>query len=143
MEIRPMTIDDYQPVMDLLALTSGVVIRTADSPEATTRYLERNPGLSFVAVERGKIVGCVMGSEDGRRGYLQHLAVAAASRHQGLGSRLVATCIDALGARGIHKSHVFVFRDNEAGCAFWENRGWDPRNDLALFTHIASDDPNA
>jgi N-acetylglutamate synthase len=50
-DIRQMTIGDYEGVIWLLRETPGVVIRDADSKEAVERYLERNPGLSFVSVE--------------------------------------------------------------------------------------------
>ena len=76
MNIREMTIDDYNVVMSLLRTTSGVRLRDADSREAIMRYLQRNPGLSFVAFVDEHLAGCVMCGHDGRRGYLQHLAAA-------------------------------------------------------------------
>jgi len=81
-----MTIEDYDSVIGLLTATSGVRLREADSREATARYLERNPGLSFVALVDGVIAGCVMCGHDGRRGYLQHLAVSPRFRERGIGS---------------------------------------------------------
>ena len=63
-----MTMENYEGVIGLLTVTSGVRLRDADSREATARYLERNPGLSFVAFIDGVIVGCVMCGHDGRRG---------------------------------------------------------------------------
>ena len=73
--IRTMTIDDYDDVIALMKETPGISLRDADSLPATERYLQRNPGLSFVAVASGAVVGCVMCGHDGRRGYLQHLLV--------------------------------------------------------------------
>ena len=75
--IRVMTPADYDAVSGLLRATEGVVLRAADSRAATARYLERNPGLSFVCCDAGGVVGCVFAGHDGRRGYLQHLAVHA------------------------------------------------------------------
>ncbi|HOU40951.1 MAG TPA: GNAT family N-acetyltransferase, partial [Promineifilum sp.] len=49
MDIRPMTLSDYDAVMALMSGVPGVAVRTADSPPAIGRYLERNPGLSLVA----------------------------------------------------------------------------------------------
>lgn len=65
---------------------------------------------------------------DARRGYLHHLAVAEPFRQNGIGTRLVATCLVKLGATGIQKCNVFLFADNEPGERFGrETAGWsDP-----------------
>lgn len=49
MDIREMTISDFDRVIALMRRTPGVTIRDADSQEAVGRYLMRNPGFSFVA----------------------------------------------------------------------------------------------
>ena len=99
LEISEMTIGDYGSVRTLLT-TPGLTLRTADSLESTKRYLERNPGLSFIARSDGQIVGCVMCGHDGRRGYLQHLAVEPALRRLGIGRMLVDRCLSALQGPG-------------------------------------------
>ena len=96
MKIRQMTIEDYDDIIVLLQETPGVTIRDADSKETTSKYLHRNPGLSFVATVESKIVGCVMCGHDGRRGYLQHLVVNQDNRNQGIGGKLFMSCICAL-----------------------------------------------
>ena len=65
-----MTIEDYEDIITLFKTTPGITVREADSKEATRRYLERNPGLSYVATDRNSIIGTVMCRHDGRRGYL-------------------------------------------------------------------------
>jgi N-acetylglutamate synthase len=140
--IRPMTIDDYDAVMGLLKETPGVVIRDADSREAIMRYLERNPGLSFVAVEKGRVVGCIMSGHDARRGYLQHLAVAGRFRRKGIGKALVEKCLAGLENEGILKSHIDILADNEAAVLFWEKIGWERRNDINRYSFIRNSGHN-
>jgi ribosomal protein S18 acetylase RimI-like enzyme len=48
-EIREMTIADYDDIVSLLSASPGIAMRGADSLDAVERYLARNPGLSFVA----------------------------------------------------------------------------------------------
>jgi ribosomal protein S18 acetylase RimI-like enzyme len=141
--IRPMTIDDYDAVLALIRAAPGVAVRAADSPAAIGRYLERNPGLSFVAQQDGRLVGCVFCGHDGRRGSLHHLAVDAAYRRQGIGRRLVERALDGLAAEGILKTHIDVFADNEKAIAFWRRLGWQKRDDIARFSFNRSHDPNA
>ena len=68
--ITHMTIADYDQIINLFRETPGVTARDADSCSATETYLQRNPGLSFVAMAGSKVIGCVMCGHDGRRGYL-------------------------------------------------------------------------
>ena len=58
-DIRVMTMADYAAVIDLMRGTPGVSLRDADSRESTSKYLERNPGLSFVAEVEGVLCGCL------------------------------------------------------------------------------------
>ena len=68
--IREMAISDYDSVIALWCQTEGMSIRDADSKESIASYLERNPGLSFVAESNNEIIGAVLVGTDGRRGYL-------------------------------------------------------------------------
>lgn len=143
-KIREMTIDDYDTVMALLRELNGVRLRDADSREATARYLERNPGLSFVAVVAAEgIVGCVMCGHDGRRGYLQHLAVRKEFRQRGIGSALVDGCLAKLGSLGIMKTHIDVLVDNECAIQYWARHGWKRRDDIFRFSFVTGSNANA
>ena len=134
--IREMTVEDFDRVIALMRQTPGVTVRDADSSEMVACYLNRNPGLSFVAERADKLVGCVMAGHDGRRGYLQHLIVAPAHRNGGLARRLVNASLDRLQAEGISKSHIDVLTTNEAAMAFWEKIGWRRRTDIVRYSFI-------
>ena len=140
---RDMALVDYAGVLALMCRSPGVSLRDADSQAAIARFLERNPGLSAVAVCDGAVVGCLMAGHDGRRGYLHHLVVDAAVRRQGVGRTLVLRCLRALGKLGIHKIHVDVFRSNESGKAFWAAEGWLLRDDIDRFSIICGSGENA
>jgi ribosomal protein S18 acetylase RimI-like enzyme len=142
-EVRTMTIEDYDGVMALLRRTPGVSIREADSCEATARYLARNPGLSFVAEAEGRVVGCVFSGHDGRRGYLQHLAVDPGFRRRGIGRQLWNAALDGLERLGIDKTHLDVLVGNEAAAGYWSRAGWTERDDLRRFSIIRSGNPEA
>lgn len=141
--LRPLTLADYDAVHALLRGSAGVVLRSADSRAAVARYLERNPGLSLVCCDAEAIVGCLMCGHDGRRGYLQHLAVHPDYRRRGIGSELVARCVAQLAALGIEKCHLDVLASNAAAAGFWTRRGWTRRSDIDRYSLLASDDANA
>jgi ribosomal protein S18 acetylase RimI-like enzyme len=143
MNIVEMTIEIYQEVLALMGRTPGVTIRDADSREATRRYLERNPSLSFVATEKGRVIGCAMCGHDGRRGYLQHVIVEPAFRGQGIAHQLVTRCLDQLEAIGICKTHIDVFRTNDIANGYWARRGWKRRDDIYRYSYNRSRNENA
>ena len=66
--------------LDLWSNTPGVRLNDVDTPIRLTRYLDRNPGLSVAAVDGEKLVGTLLCGHDGRRAYLQHLAVVDSHR---------------------------------------------------------------
>jgi len=143
MNIEEMTIEHYEEVLALMGRTPGVTIRDADSREATRKYLERNPSLSFVATEHGRVIGCTMCGHDGRRGYLQHVIVEPAFRGQGIAHQLVTRCLDQLEAIGICKTHIDVFRTNDIANAYWARRGWKKRDDIYRYSYNRSRNENA
>lgn len=143
MIVREMTIADYDAVLALWQQTPGVSVRDADSFGATARYLQRNPGLSFVACDDERIIGCAMSGHDGRRGYLQHLLVLPAFRGRGIASALVAHCLDALLALGIVKSHIDVLCSNYEALAYWQHQGWQLRQDIQRLSFIRAGGDNA
>ncbi|WP_160107147.1 GNAT family N-acetyltransferase [Pseudomonas izuensis] len=141
--LRVMTMDDYDAVIDLMRHTPGISLRDADSRESTSRYLQRNPGMSFVAEIDGTLGGCVMCGHDGRRGYLQHLLVLPEHRGQGIASALVERCLSSLERQGILKCHLDVFKTNESAARYWQGQGWQLRDDIDRYSFIRSGDRNA
>lgn len=134
--IRSLTIDDYDAVTALWQGTGGIGLSQADERHAIARYLDRNPGLSFVAHMDDQLVGAVLCGHDGRRGFIHHLAVRSSHQRQGVGQALAERCVDALRREGIDKCHLFVFSMNGNARAFWQRLGWQPRDDLVLMSKI-------
>jgi ribosomal protein S18 acetylase RimI-like enzyme len=133
-EARSFRIEDYGPALELWKRCPGVGLSSADERDAVGAFIERNPGLSFAAWERERLVGTCLCGSDGRRGYLYHLAVDSGCRRRGIGAALASASLEALAATGIRKCHLFVLADNEAGAAFWAALGWKLRDDLAVYS---------
>ena len=129
MTIRVMTIDDYPAVYALWDSLPGVGLHPEgeDSYEGMAYYLRRNPETCFVAEEGGALIGAVLCGNDGRRGYINHLAVAREHQGRGLGRALVNACLAALRAENIQKAGLMIYGDNVVGKAFWEAMGFAPR----------------
>lgn len=137
--IQEMTVEDYDAVRELWSACKNLEISSTDSREGIARFLERNPGLSFVALDGSQIVGAVLCGHDGRRGYIDQLAVRRSHRRQGIGRALVSRCVFNLMRIGIRKWHLFVFEDNEPAVAFWRSLGWQERVELMTMSRTAAD----
>ena len=136
-DVREMRAADYGEVLDLWRSCDGIGLSDSDSREAIAAYLARNPGMSAVATEKGgRLVGAVLCGDDGRRGYLHHLAVSPEARGRGIAAALLEHCFERLGARGIPKCNIFLFGDNEAGREFWIHAGWSSRPDLEVLQKL-------
>ncbi|NOH53503.1 GNAT family N-acetyltransferase [Vibrio coralliilyticus] len=140
--IRPMAIEDYDVVIRLWLQTEGMSVRDADSRENIALYLDRNPDLSFVAISESNIIGAVLVGTDGRRGYLQHLAVLPQFRGQRIGYQLISQSINALANIGIPKTHLFVYDDNLNAQKFYEKLGWFPRDNIRMYSYNSSSNSN-
>ena len=131
MNIRIMTIEDYDAVYDLWLSCAGMGLNNLDdSREGIERFLKRNPDTCFVAVNQNVIVGVIITGNDGRRGYIYHTAVNSAYRKQGIAKALVEKSMEALKNCGINKVALVVFNKNQNGNAFWEKIGFSVREDL-------------
>ena len=110
MKIRGMRISDYDEVYSLWRSLAGMGLNDADdSKDGIGRFLDRNPETCFVAEEDGKIIGAVIAGNDGRRGYIYHMAVSKEHRRQKLGTKLLDACLGAFRRLGIIKSALVVF----------------------------------
>ena len=132
MNIRCMTPADYDRVWELWMSCRNMGFHDLDDSRAgIERLLRRNPGTCFVAEDGDALAGVILSGNDGRRGYIYHMAVAEGRRRQGVGSALVARCLAAMEAEGIRKVALLVFNRNAPGNAFWEKQGFARREDVA------------
>jgi amino-acid N-acetyltransferase len=137
--VREFAAEDVERALALWRSCDGIVLREADDRrEPLTRYLERNPGLSFVCEVGSALAGAVLCGTDGRRGFLYHLAVAPAHRRRGLGRALALAAVEALAREGVDKCHLMVLPPNAAARSFWRRLGWQDRTDVLLMSRLAS-----
>lgn len=125
---------DYPAARQLWESMEGIGLSEADSADGIARYLKRNSGLSFVAVDGNRLIGTILCGHDGRRGFIHHLAVHPGRQRHGIGGELLRRALAQLAAEGIEKCHVFVFQTNAVGREFWRRVGGQERVDLAMFS---------
>lgn len=107
-----------------------------DTKAGIEAYLYRNPDCSYIALENGKIIGAILAGHDGRRGLINHLAVAPEYRRQGIGKQLLHLAKHALKKNGIPKCALFVLKENREGIEFYRNIGWKEETIVSTYSKI-------
>jgi ribosomal protein S18 acetylase RimI-like enzyme len=124
--IRDFDWPDYPAAADLWRAAGRNVL-----PENELRStLAHNPGLMLLAEVSEQVAGVVLGTFDGRRGWIHRLAVHPAHRRVGLASALVSELEQRFRDRGAPRINLLVMPDNTDGLAFWQRLGYLPHPDV-------------
>jgi ribosomal protein S18 acetylase RimI-like enzyme len=121
--IRTFDWPDYEAVVALWQAV-GLRLTVSDSRAALAATLDHAADLFVVAEAEGQIIGAVLGTFDGRRGWLHHLAVAPAWQGHGVGRRLVAEVEARLRTHGCAKINLHVEPDNVEVAGFYDRIGY-------------------
>lgn len=133
MEIREMTIKDYDQVHKLWENT-GIVMKRSDRKEEIDRMIKRNPYTCLVGLKDSEIISVVMGGFDGRRGYVHHLAVKPSYQNNGYGRQMMDELVNRFRELKVIKIHLFVEENNKKVKEFYDNIGFKKRTDLSDFS---------
>ncbi|PLR95058.1 GNAT family acetyltransferase [Bacillus sp. T33-2] len=124
MQIREFTIVDYDAVIHLWE-KAGIQLSKSDSLDKLQHKLQRDAELFIVAEESNQIIGVVMGSYDGRRGWVHHLAVDPDFQGRKIGSMLLENFESRLRAIGCEKVNLLIEMDNSNIQKFYETLGYN------------------
>ena len=131
MRIREFHLADYGDVVDIWK-RAGLILRPGDELDGVKVKLQRDPDLFLVAEENGEIVGVVMGAWDGRRGWINHLAVAPNRQRQGIGRALIEELEKRLLEKGAKKVNAQIYRWNTKSFDFFKSVGYEAHSDLVM-----------
>ena len=123
--IRDMTMADYDAVTRVW-MEAGLTYRPRgrDRREKMQVEMERGGSLFAVAEAAGEVVGVVLGTHDGRRAWVNRLAVKPAYQRRGVALRLVRAVERRADGLGIDIVAALVESDNEASLAFFRAIGY-------------------
>lgn len=130
--IRDFHWPDHPAVVALWKATGRAVLPEDELREA----LRHGPGLMVVADHStAGVVGVGLGTFDGRRGWIQRLAVHPEHRREGVGSMLVTELERRLMACGAARVNLLTMPEDVGAHLFWQQSGYGPCPDV-LFTRL-------
>jgi GNAT superfamily N-acetyltransferase len=123
MTIRVATVADTAGLIELWD-EAGLGFTPSRVARELAAVLERD-SLVLVDVDAaGEIIGSVFGTFDGRRGWVNRLAVTPARRGGGIASGLLKSLEERLTALGCVRVNLLIDRGNEGVTGFYSARGY-------------------
>jgi len=139
-KVRKLTIADYPELMKLWK-RAGLPFkpRGRDSRAHIAREMVENPDFFIGAFDGGVLIGAVIASHDGRKGWLNRVAVDPDYRRQGLARRLTIAGEKALRRHGIRIFGLLIHSYNRASLRLAQSMGYRPHKDILYLTKRESE----
>ncbi len=140
--IRTLGIEEYDAIMALwreAGLTS-LRPRGRDSRDAMAAQLATGVQTVLGLKVAGHLIGVVVASHDGRKGWINRLAVDAVHRRHGHGRALIAAAEERLRSDGIRVIAALIEEENEASIALFRETGYEPGRDILYLSKRGSRD---
>ena len=125
MRIRNLTIDDVERLVAVWE-AAGLPYRPRgrDRRDRVEQEMADLRSAFLAAEEDGEVLGVVLATHDGRKGWINRLAVVPAARCRGVGAALVAAAEEWLAARRLLVIACLIETDNAASLALFQNEGY-------------------
>lgn len=140
-ELRQLTIDDYNALVELWG-DAGLSYRPLGRDKKDRIAAEmRRLDTGFMGIfEEGDLVAAGLATFDGRKGWINRVAVHPDYRRQGLGKEIVAACEQFLEARGAEIIAALIEDWNEPSMELFAACNYIPGNDVLYFSKRKSAD---
>lgn len=124
--IRKFNTKDYQ---DIIALWDRVKLpyrpQGRDSYENIKKQIADGTTIFLVAEVDGKLAGCVMGTHDGRKGWINRLSVAPEFQRRNIARRLVAELEKEFEKLGLEVFACVIEGDNTVSQEVFKKLGYE------------------
>jgi len=142
MQIRELTIDDYDRLVGVWR-EAGLPYRPSgrDRHDRVAQEMADSRSAFLAAEEGGTILGVVVATHDGRKGWINRLAVVPHARRLGVAASLVAAAEERLAAQGLRIIACLIETENSASLSLFAALGY-ARLDGIVY-HAKRLDPDA
>lgn len=137
-----LTADDYDAIIVLwqAAGLTSIRLNGRDSREAFEEQLSKDTQTVLGVRDGAWLVAVIVVTHDGRKGWLNRLAVHPEYRRQGLGTFLIAEAEHTLKRQGIHIIAALVEGWNDVSLALMTKAGYEDYPDIHYLRKLENDD---
>ena len=139
--IRPLDITDYEEMIRLWQIC-GLPFRPKgrDSYEAMTGEFKREETCFLGMFDGDKMIGTIIGSSDGRKGWINRLAIDPDYRGRKLAARLIDECEQYLYDLGLEVIACLIEDVNTPSLSAFENSGYKISDQILYCSKRPSED---
>ena len=102
--------------------------------------MENDPGMFRCCMVDGQMVGTIIGSSDGRKGYINRLAVIPEYRNRGLAHALVSSMEEYLKSSGLKIITILIEDHSPESMELFKARGYYFHEDIHYLSKRESQD---
>jgi GNAT superfamily N-acetyltransferase len=134
-EIRRLTIDDYDDILRVWA-DAGLEHRPIgrDSREMIAKEMQFPGACYFGYFDNGRMIGTAIANFDGRRGWINRLAVDPDCRGRGIGGELIREAEQFLRSVGAIVMTALIHELNSPSMTCFEKDGYLCQNEFKYFS---------
>ena len=132
--VREMVESDFDDLMEVWA--SAELKHTPDPSEYKARFSQEihNPDIHYVGAEvDGKIVGVMITTDDGRKGWLSRLAVNPKYQRKGIAEKMMLESERILTSKGIRVFSCLIYEDNHMSIPLVQKLGYTGHENVVYF----------
>ncbi|MEM0151015.1 MAG: GNAT family N-acetyltransferase [Thermoplasmata archaeon] len=141
MQFNFLTINDYDDVVNLWK-KAGLKFKPngRDSIESIKKQLELFPYMFLGAFMDGKLVGVAIITDDGRKGWINRLAVDPDYRRKGVAKGIISKAEEIFRNKGIYLFAALIEDWNVASQELFKSMGYVKHTDIFYFSKRDSDE---
>jgi len=136
-ELRKLRIEDYDNIIECWNKSGlHIKVKGRESREPLKKEMQFT-GASFIGAfdtENGKLVGLAIGNYDGRRGWINRLAVLPEYRNQGIATRLIGRLEEFLKNKGAKVIAALIVTENSTSRRLFEKNGYSINEGIIYYT---------
>ena len=135
MQFKKLVIADCESIVNLWT-KAGLPFRPLgrDSKKAIKAEMSANPDFYLGAFEGEDLVAVVILSSDGRKGWINRLAVDPDYRHRGVAKAMIRESEKILRKTGVRMFCALIDDDNAASKKLFTECGYDEHHDIIYFS---------
>ncbi len=135
--IRRLSIDDYETTVKVWQ-KAGLPFRPQgrESREGFMKQLDDDHIIALGAFTADEMVGVVIGSHDGRKGWVNRLAVVPGKQKQGIAKVLIFQVEEYFKSAGILMFAALINNDNSASINLFQKLGYEVKPHIMYFRKL-------